>query len=47
MEYESDERELKAAGAEALGGGRLGFLIRGWEIESRKRSILNSSLVEE
>ncbi|KAI3445925.1 hypothetical protein Pfo_002590 [Paulownia fortunei] len=47
MEWESDERELKAAGAEALGCGRLGFLIRGWEIESRKRSILNSSLLQQ
>ncbi|KAL8060668.1 hypothetical protein ABFX02_02G040000 [Erythranthe guttata] len=47
MEYESDEMELKAAGAVALGGGRLGFLIRGWEIETRKRSILTSSLVQE
>nr|ALT31516.1 tip41-like protein [Rehmannia glutinosa] len=47
MEWESDETELKAAGAEALGGGRLGFLIRGWEIESRKRSILSSSLLQQ
>ncbi|KAL8541515.1 hypothetical protein ACS0TY_002690 [Phlomoides rotata] len=47
MEWESDERELKAAGAVALGGGRLGYLIRGWEIESCKRSILNSSLLQQ
>ncbi|KAL0365339.1 UNVERIFIED_CONTAM: TIP41-like protein [Sesamum angustifolium] len=47
MEWESDERELKAAGAQPLGGGRLGYLIRGWEIESRKRSILNSSLLQQ
>ncbi|KAH6833162.1 TIP41-like family protein [Perilla frutescens var. hirtella] len=47
MEWESDERELKAAGAVALGGGRVGFLIRGWEIETCKRSILNSSLLQE
>ncbi|KAL3614260.1 TIP41-like protein [Castilleja foliolosa] len=47
MEWESDERELKAAGAVALGGGRVGFFIRGWEIESRKRSILTSSLLQE
>ncbi|KAL0356884.1 UNVERIFIED_CONTAM: TIP41-like protein [Sesamum calycinum] len=47
MEWESDERELKAAGAQPLGGGRVGYLIRGWEIESRKRSILNSSLLQQ
>lgn len=47
MDWEGDERELKAAGAEALGGGRVGFLIRGWEIESCKRSILNSSLLQQ
>ncbi|KAK4437941.1 TIP41-like protein [Sesamum alatum] len=47
MEWESDERELKAAGAQPLGDGRVGFLIRGWEIESRKRSILNSSLLQQ
>ncbi|KAG8368443.1 hypothetical protein BUALT_Bualt15G0046000 [Buddleja alternifolia] len=33
MEWESDEKELKAAGAEALGGGRRGLRIGGWEIE--------------
>ncbi|XP_051146733.1 TIP41-like protein [Andrographis paniculata] len=43
MEWVADERELKDAGAEALGGGRIGFRIRGWEIESRKGHILNSS----
>ncbi|KAL3814285.1 hypothetical protein ACJIZ3_015553 [Penstemon smallii] len=47
MEWESDARELKAAGAEALGGGRVGLRIRGWEIESSKRSILTSSLVQQ
>ncbi|KAL0422570.1 UNVERIFIED_CONTAM: TIP41-like protein [Sesamum latifolium] len=47
MEWESDERELKAAGAQPLGGGRVGYLIRGWEIESRKRSILNSSRLQQ
>ncbi|KAL3621103.1 TIP41-like protein [Castilleja foliolosa] len=47
MEWESNESELKAAGAVALGGGRVGFLVRGWEIESRKRSILTSSLLQE
>ncbi|KAL1564516.1 TIP41-like protein [Salvia divinorum] len=47
MEWESDERELKAAGAVPLGGGRVGFLIGGWEIETAKRSILNSSLLQQ
>ncbi|KAK4476995.1 hypothetical protein RD792_016196 [Penstemon davidsonii] len=47
MEWESDVRELKAVGAEALGGGRVGLRIRGWEIESSKRSILTSSLVQQ
>lgn len=47
MEWVSDERELKAAGAVALGGGRVGFLIRGWEIESCKSSILKSSLLQQ
>ncbi|XP_016487197.1 TIP41-like protein [Nicotiana tabacum] len=42
MEWESDERELKAAGAEVLPEGRRGLRIHGWEIESRKRSILTS-----
>lgn len=42
MEWESDERELKAAGAEPLPDGRSGLRIHGWEIESRKRSILTS-----
>ncbi|OIS97316.1 PREDICTED: TIP41-like protein [Nicotiana attenuata] len=42
MEWESDERELKAAGAELLPEGRRGLRIHGWEIESRKRSILTS-----
>ncbi|KAJ4967447.1 hypothetical protein NE237_019296 [Protea cynaroides] len=39
---EVDESELKAAGAELLPEGRFGVRIHGWEIESRKRSILNS-----
>ncbi|KAL6494658.1 TIP41-like protein [Orobanche gracilis] len=47
MEWESDEKELKAAGAVVLDGGRVGFFIRGWEIETRKRSILSSSLLQE
>lgn len=41
-----DEKELKAAGAEPFTDGRLGLRIHGWEIESRKRSILTSSNVE-
>lgn len=47
MELDSDERELKAAGAEPLDGGRLGLRIRGWEIESRKLPILNCSLLQQ
>jgi type 2A phosphatase activator TIP41 len=43
MEVEVDENELKAAGAEPLSDGRRGLRIHGWEIEARKRSILNSS----
>ncbi|CAK9181147.1 unnamed protein product [Ilex paraguariensis] len=42
MEWEVDERELKAAGAELLPDGRRGVRIHGWEIESFKRPILNS-----
>ncbi|RVW49675.1 TIP41-like protein [Vitis vinifera] len=42
MEVEVDEKDLKAAGAEMLTDGRHGLRIHGWEIESRKRSILNS-----
>lgn len=42
-----DEKDLKAAGAEPLTGERRGLRIRGWEIASRKRSILNSSSVEQ
>ncbi|XP_047977860.1 TIP41-like protein isoform X2 [Salvia hispanica] len=47
MEWESDERELKVAGALPLDGGRVGFLIHGWEIETTKRSILNSSHLQQ
>lgn len=43
MEWEGDEKELKAAGAELLTGGRRGLRIHGWEIESRKCSILKSA----
>nr|GMD92657.1 TIP41-like protein [Ipomoea batatas] len=43
MEWEGDQKELKAAGAELLTGGRRGLRIHGWEIESRKCSILNSA----
>lgn len=46
MEVEVDEKELKAAGAEPLTDGRHGLRIHGWEIESRKRSILKSSTLE-
>ncbi|XP_028121568.1 TIP41-like protein isoform X2 [Camellia sinensis] len=42
MELEVDETELKAAGAQLLPEGRVGLFIHGWEIESRKRPILNS-----
>ncbi|XP_010271433.1 PREDICTED: TIP41-like protein isoform X1 [Nelumbo nucifera] len=42
MDIEVDENELKAAGAEVLPDGRRGVRIHGWEIESRKRPILNS-----
>lgn len=42
MAVEVDEKELKAAGAEVLSDGRRGLRIRGWEIESSNRSILNS-----
>lgn len=47
MDWESDEKELKAAGAVALSGGRRGISIHGWEIESGKRSILTSSLLQQ
>ncbi|XP_075478172.1 TIP41-like protein [Primulina tabacum] len=47
MEWQSDDKELKAAGAELLGGGMVGIRLRGWEIESCKRSILSSSLVQQ
>jgi type 2A phosphatase activator TIP41 len=43
MQVEVDEKELKAVGAEPLPGGRKVLRIRGWEIESRKCSILTSS----
>ncbi|XP_048231671.1 TIP41-like protein isoform X1 [Ricinus communis] len=43
MAVEVDENELKAAGAELLNDGRLGVRINGWEIVSRKGSILTSS----
>uniref|UniRef100_A0A7N0UGF1 TIP41-like protein n=1 Tax=Kalanchoe fedtschenkoi TaxID=63787 RepID=A0A7N0UGF1_KALFE len=42
METQVDEKDLKSAGAEPLPEGRSGLRIRGWEIESRKRSILKS-----
>ena len=43
MEVEVDEKELKAAGAEPLPDDRRGLRIHGWEIETRKLSILTSS----
>lgn len=46
MEVEVDEKDLKSAGAELLKDGRRGLRIHGWEIESRKRSILNSSALQ-
>ena len=42
MEVEVDEKDLKATGAEMLTDGWHGLHIHGWEIESSKRSILNS-----
>ncbi|XP_055806808.1 TIP41-like protein isoform X7 [Solanum dulcamara] len=42
MEWESDDKELKAAGAEPLPAGRRGVRIHGWEIDCRKLFILNS-----
>ncbi|KAL7599611.1 hypothetical protein Lser_V15G24591 [Lactuca serriola] len=42
MEWEADEKEVKAAGAELLPDGRRGLRIHGWEIESSNRSILTS-----
>ncbi|GAV71848.1 TIP41 domain-containing protein [Cephalotus follicularis] len=47
MEIELDEKDLKAAGAEMLTDGRRGLRIHGWEIESIKRSILNSSSLQQ
>lgn len=42
MEWEADEKEVKAAGAELLPDGRRGLRIHGWEIESANRSCLTS-----
>lgn len=42
MELEVDAEDLKAAGAELLPDGRHGLRIGGWEIETRKFSILSS-----
>nr|KAJ0205368.1 hypothetical protein LSAT_V11C500269880 [Lactuca sativa] len=42
MEWDADEKEVKAAGAELLPDGRRGLRIHGWEIESSNRSILTS-----
>ena len=40
---EVEGKELKATGAEPLPNGHRGLRIHGWEIETRKLSILNSS----
>ncbi|KAK9071112.1 hypothetical protein SSX86_009680 [Deinandra increscens subsp. villosa] len=42
MEWEADEKDVKAAGAELLLNGRRGLRIHGWEIESSNRSCLTS-----
>ncbi|XP_022034409.1 TIP41-like protein isoform X2 [Helianthus annuus] len=42
MQWEADEKEVKAAGAELLPDGRRGLRIHGWEIESTNRSCLTS-----
>lgn len=42
MEWEADEKQVKAAGAELLPDGRRGLRIHGWEIESSNRSCLTS-----
>ncbi|KAI3712284.1 hypothetical protein L1987_70835 [Smallanthus sonchifolius] len=42
MQWEADEKEVKAAGAELLPDGRRGLRIHGWEIESSNRSCLTS-----
>ncbi|XVF01347.1 hypothetical protein REPUB_Repub04eG0080100 [Reevesia pubescens] len=47
MEVEVDEKDLKSAGAELFKDGRRGLRIQGWEIESVKRSILNSSTLQQ
>lgn len=47
MEVESDDNQLKAAGAELLSDGRRGLRIHGWEIEAHNRSILTSSNYEQ
>ncbi|EXB76646.1 hypothetical protein L484_011491 [Morus notabilis] len=46
MELEVDDNDVKAAGAELLADGRHGIRIHGWEVESLKRSILNSSTLQ-
>ncbi|KAK1414534.1 hypothetical protein QVD17_30280 [Tagetes erecta] len=42
MDWEADEKEVKAAGGELLPHGRKGLRIHGWEIESSNRSCLTS-----
>lgn len=47
MEVTVNDNDLKAAGAELLPDERHGLRIHGWEIESRKGTILKSSTLEE
>ncbi|KAM7251681.1 hypothetical protein ACFE04_023564 [Oxalis oulophora] len=47
MEVQLDEKELKSAGGELLSGDRRGVRINGWEIETRRGTILNSSAVSQ
>lgn len=42
MQWEADEKQVKAAGAELLPAGQRGLRIHGWEIESANRSCLTS-----
>ncbi|XP_076919473.1 TIP41-like protein [Bidens hawaiensis] len=42
MQWEADEKEVKAAGAELLPDGRRGLRIHGWEIEASNCSCLTS-----
>ena len=46
IEVEVDEKDLKSAGAELSKVGQWGIRVHRWEIESRKRSIFNSSTLQ-